>query len=182
MNYVDFKVTVWKRAKFKDNADIEMLKNLLKENELFELFEEKFGFLEVEQLSESIEPLSIKQNCGKPTIELYKDDVKVYDNSAVLSVQSILEVVADYYKIEVEDILSDSRKKDFVMARHIVAYLLDLARKELNLNYQKITFILRRKSHASIAHSKKVVNNIMEYDSKFKSKIDYFLRLFNISV
>lgn len=69
--YIDYKVTMWRRAFF-DNADhIEEIIKELTENKTYYVFDEKLGFTESQVLYETEEEMSPEENNGESTIEIY---------------------------------------------------------------------------------------------------------------
>ena len=70
--HVDVKVTIWGRLHFTDDADmnkvIEVIKNSHSTNDVCD---EIFGFLIYEVLYDTEEELSVNDNGGNPTIEVF---------------------------------------------------------------------------------------------------------------
>ena len=81
--YVDYKVTIWRRAHFRDDTNIEELQKQL-EDFKDNIFDEDLGFTEDEFLFETEEDLYLDQNDGFSTIKLHevtKDGDKIiYQN------------------------------------------------------------------------------------------------------
>lgn len=71
--YVDIKVSIWKRLYFTNTADTDKIIKSIKTDDVYD---EELGFLECEFLYETEEELSIKENNGNPTIEVFDEDVK----------------------------------------------------------------------------------------------------------
>ena len=70
--YVDYKITTWRRAHFKDGSDLEKIKEALEDFNSGDVFDEELGFTEDEYLFETQEELSLDQNDGYSTIELHE--------------------------------------------------------------------------------------------------------------
>ena len=70
--YVDYKVTIWRRAHFKDDTNIEELQKQL-EDFKDNIFDEDLGFTEDEFLFETEEDFSLDENYGYSTIELHEE-------------------------------------------------------------------------------------------------------------
>lgn len=66
-----------------------------------------------------------------------------------LSVDKIIKVVGDFFKISSDELVSVKRNKELVWPRQIVMYLL---RHEMNLSYPKISHQLNKKDHTTIMH------------------------------
>ena len=70
--YVDYKVTIWRRAHFKDDTNIEELQKQL-EDFKDNIFDEDLGFTEDEFLFKTEEDMPVSENEGYATIELIVD-------------------------------------------------------------------------------------------------------------
>ena len=81
--YVDYKVTIWRRAHFRDDTNIEELQKQL-EDFKDNIFDEYLGFTEDEFLFETEEDISAGENDGYATIELHEEkdnvDTIIYKN------------------------------------------------------------------------------------------------------
>ena len=79
--YIDVKVTIWGRLHFKDDTDLNKLIELLKQgNTTNDLCDEKLGFSEYEILYETEEELSLEENNGNPTIEVFDEGTLLWTN------------------------------------------------------------------------------------------------------
>ena len=70
--YIDYKVTIWRRAHFRDDTNIEELQKQL-EDFKDNIFDEDLGFTEDEFLFETEEDMPVSENEGYATIELIVD-------------------------------------------------------------------------------------------------------------
>ena len=81
--YVDYKVTIWRRAHFRDDTNIEELQKQL-EDFKDNIFDEYLGFTEDEFLFETEEDMPVSENEGYATIELHEEkgntDTIIYKN------------------------------------------------------------------------------------------------------
>lgn len=66
-----------------------------------------------------------------------------------LSVEKIVKVVGEFFKINPQELTSAKRNKELVWPRQIVMYLL---RHEMNLSFPKIGHELNKKDHTTIMH------------------------------
>ncbi len=72
--YVDFKVTSWCRAHFDDDTDMEKVIELLKEGKgSGSICEESLGFEEWESLQNTEDDMSVDDNDGQCTVEVYDE-------------------------------------------------------------------------------------------------------------
>ncbi|MGY6172416.1 chromosomal replication initiator protein DnaA [Candidatus Mycoplasma pogonae] len=67
-----------------------------------------------------------------------------------LTPEKIIKTVADYYKLKISDILSNSRKKEIWIARSVAIYII---RKQLGMKYKQIGANFGNKDHTTIMNS-----------------------------
>ena len=78
-NYVDYKVEIWRRAFFSENADMKKVSEVAKEN-LEDIFDEDLGFIEDVYISETEYYVSPEENDNQSTIEVYEEDKEIWNN------------------------------------------------------------------------------------------------------
>ena len=78
MKYYDQKITIWQRMHLSDDADLDKITDLIKEG--YEPLEED-GFIECEYLYDTVEEITVKENGGCSTIEIYKDKEIIWENA-----------------------------------------------------------------------------------------------------
>lgn len=69
--YVDYKITTWRRVHFEDNVNSEKIIEIIKEKGIDDIFDEDLGFTEQENLFEVEAEMTLEENNGFPTIEVY---------------------------------------------------------------------------------------------------------------
>lgn len=79
-NYIDVKITVWNRFHFAEQANMTGLVDLIKENGLDEVIDDKLGFTESEILFDTEERLNPSDNDNQATIEVYADAKQIWNN------------------------------------------------------------------------------------------------------
>jgi len=79
-NFVDIKVTVWNRVHFSDEANMQEVTDLIKQGNIESIFDEDLGSEEKETLFDTEEYLSVEENDGCSTIEVYEDHKIIYKN------------------------------------------------------------------------------------------------------
>ena len=79
-NYIDVKVTVWNRLHFADEANMKGIAELIKEDGLEQVIDEKLGFVESESLYDTEEKLTPSDNGNEATIEVYENGKEVWNN------------------------------------------------------------------------------------------------------
>ncbi len=112
---------------------------------------------------------------GELTIEKVKESIKDYiavkgDDSKKF--EEILTAVSTKYGISKEDILSNKRNKEIVMARHICVYI---AREITGLSQAQIAKILNR-DRSTLVSSEKTVKDRMLIDADFAFDIKELIR------
>lgn len=76
-----------------------------------------------------------------------------------ITVDYILETVADHFNITVKDILSSKRNSTIVYPRHICMYL---CRKLTNSTYEEIGSKIGNRHHSTILHGEEIINTKLE--------------------
>jgi len=86
-----------------------------------------------------------------------------------LSIDYILQTVADYYRIDENSVLSNTRKREIVQARQVAMYF---AKQLTKSSLKGIGVRLGKKDHATVLHACRTVNDLMETDRQFKMEIE----------
>lgn len=105
------------------------------------------------------------------TIENAKAIVADYINIANASapnVQNIQKAVAAFYDIKMSDLSSNSRHKSVVRPRQVAMYL---AKTMTNLSLPKIGQAFGGKNHATVIHSAKLIQGLMENDPQITKEV-----------
>ncbi len=85
-----------------------------------------------------------------------------------LSVDRILEAVAQFYNLETEDLLSPRRSKDIATARQMVMYL---AREETGASLPQIGRALGGRDHTTVLYGYEKIRAQMEEDSQLRRQM-----------
>jgi chromosomal replication initiator protein len=88
------------------------------------------------------------------------------------SLKKIGLIVAEFYNITTEDILKQSRKKEFVKPRQIAMYL---ARKELDSSFPTIGEFFGGRDHTTVMHAVEKVNKLITGSEGFKQEVDLIM-------
>jgi len=83
-----------------------------------------------------------------------------------LTIEGIQSMVSSYFKIEIDQIHSPSRKREVVQARHIIMYL---SKKHTNHAHAYIGSLVGNRDHATVIHAIKAVQNSIDTDKSFSS-------------
>ncbi len=110
-------------------------------------------------------------NNTKPTLEQVKA-VLVGVASAkkrVISVKKLMEIVADFYNINVDDLLRQSRRKEYVKPRQVAMYLM---REELENSFPSIGEHFGGRDHTTVMHAVDKINKLMIEKESLKQEVD----------
>ena len=86
-----------------------------------------------------------------------------------ISIEYIVQLVSEYYNIDENCIMSQSRKREIVQVRQIAMFF---AKQLTKLSLKSIGTQLGKKDHATVLHAINTVNNLMETDRRFKNQIE----------
>lgn len=97
-----------------------------------------------------------------PTVKSLLKDLITKEFKTIVTPERIIKLVADFYGIKVDDILSKSQSKEFVLPRQISMYL---CRAELNTPYLQLGRLFSR-DHSTVISSVKLVHGNLENKNK----------------
>ena len=110
-------------------------------------------------------------NNTRPTIEQVKS-VLVGVASAkkrIVSVKKLMEVVSDFYNITTEDLLKQSRRKEYVKPRQIAMYLM---RTELENSFPSIGEHFGGRDHTTVMHAVDKISKLLAEKESMKQELD----------
>ncbi len=90
-------------------------------------------------------------------------------NARPIDIQTIVREVARFYRIRVDDILSNSRKANIARARHVAMVL------SRNLTTHSLPRIAREiggKNHTTVVHASKKIDSLLKSDSEFRTEFN----------
>jgi chromosomal replication initiator protein len=90
----------------------------------------------------------------------------------ITSAKKISESVAQFYNISMEDLVKESRKKEFVKPRQVAMYLI---RKELDNSFPSIGDFFGGRDHTTVMHAVEKVENLINSKESFKQEVDLIL-------
>lgn len=79
-NYIKVKVTVWHKLHYAEQANMPGLADIIKDNGLDDVIDDKLGFLQSEILFDTETTLQPTNNDSRATIEVYADGKKIWTN------------------------------------------------------------------------------------------------------
>lgn len=84
-NYIDCKITIWQRLHFSEDADMNKVVEILKmvpDTAANEICDDELGFQECETLYDTEDYITVEENQGNSTIEVYSDsNLPIWENS-----------------------------------------------------------------------------------------------------
>jgi len=117
-------------------------------------------------------------NNTRPTIEQVKSilvNVITPPKKRGVSAKKIIEVVSDFYNVTPEDLLKQSRKKEYVNPRQIAMYII---RKELETSLPSIGEFFGGRDHTTVIHSCEKIKNDMKMDDILIQEINQLRSIF----
>lgn len=107
----------------------------------------------------------------KPTLETVKPIISSLVNlprKGSITPKVVIETVAEYFNITVNDIVGSCRKKDLVVPRQIIMFLM---RENLNSSFPNIGSELGGRDHTTAMHAYSKIKNQLVDDEKLKQDI-----------
>lgn len=90
----------------------------------------------------------------------------------ITSAKKIAESVAEFYNITIEDLIKQSRKKEYVKPRQVAMYLI---RKELDNSFPSIGDFFGGRDHTTVMHAVDKVEKMVLEKEQFKQEVDLIL-------
>jgi chromosomal replication initiator protein len=105
------------------------------------------------------------------TLDLVKEMVEklIKNTRTEISIDYIQKTVCGYYKVPVESIQSETRKREIVQARQVAMFFAKALTKS---SLATIGSQIGGKDHATVLHACKTVNNLLDTDKNFKKQIE----------
>lgn len=106
-------------------------------------------------------------------------DIGSTDNERRINITAdeIIDVVSQYYKVPVEQIMGRKRSSSIVLPRHICIFLI---RKYSDLSLKEIAEKMNRKDHSTIIHSVNKIEKMIVSRSKIDEDIQRITGLLNV--
>lgn len=107
----------------------------------------------------------------KITLDEVKQQIKEYkkDNQAIIDIEDIFEVVSKELNMKLNEIKSNSKKKDIVKARRIVIFL---AKELISNSLSEIAKHFQIKDHSAISKNIKKINEMLVSDDDFRNLVE----------
>lgn len=116
-------------------------------------------------------------NKKEVTLELAQEALKhLISNNKKITLKDIKEVVANYYNISVDDLISKNKSKNIAYPRQIAMYI---ARKLTDHSLPKIGDEFGGRDHSTVLHAFNKVEKDMEDSQEIKKNIDDLISMLN---
>ena len=118
-------------------------------------------------------------NTSEITEELAEDALKDMihpDQHRQLTPSLIIEVVAEHFGVNPEDITSKKRNSEFVLPRQVVMYL---CRNMLEISLSNVGKILGKKDHTKVIHGIKKIEEDIQTNEELRNKIETIKKKIN---
>ncbi len=99
----------------------------------------------------------------------------VANSKKEITIDYIKDIVCDFYKIKQEQFLSKTREREVALARQVAMFI---AKEYTSLSLKCIGNAIGGRSHATVVHSCKTIDNLIETDKDFKNQIDQLKKSF----
>jgi len=141
----------------------------------FKIIKEKLREFNLELKKEIIDYLlenskNVREIEGKIKLIKLKGFEGLEEKKEKNKLEKIIEFVANYYAVKVDDILSDKRNKRTSEARKIAMYL---CRKVCSASLIEIARVFKRKDHTTVIHAIRSVEEKKRKDRKFKHLVGF---------
>ena len=84
-------------------------------------------------------------------------------------IQNVMSVVADYYSVTVNDLISKKRTRNFLFPRQVAMYLI---KNTYDLPYKRIGEYFNNRDHSTVMHSVEKISNDMQIDKNVKIDVE----------
>ncbi|MCM8815282.1 MAG: chromosomal replication initiator protein DnaA [Candidatus Omnitrophica bacterium] len=111
-------------------------------------------------------------------VDVAKEYLKeiIYSQKKIVTIQKVIDTVADYFRISLHDLKSQRRVKDLVVPRQIAMYL---ARELTASSLTSIAEEFGGKDHTTVIHACKKVKASIEKDENLKAVVEKLIERLN---
>ncbi len=130
---------------------------------------------ELEGVLYSIIAYSTLNGTNKITLDLVRSVMKqlIKENKKNISIDYIVNTVAQYFDLEPKVIKSKARSREIVAARQIAMYL---SREYTDASLSKIGAEIGGRDHSTVLYACRTVQNLMETDKNFRQRVEDIIR------
>src|SRR5262249_23982525 len=89
-------------------------------------------------------------------------------NKSVMSIDKLIDVVANYYRVNSSELLSSGRSQDLALPRHIAMFL---ANDMLKLSFPRIGKDFGGRKHSSVIHAYKKIKDLVSNEPEIAHSV-----------
>lgn len=116
-------------------------------------------------------------NKKEVTLELAQEALKhLISNNKKITLNDIKEVVANYYNVSLEDLVSKKKTKNIAFPRQVAMYI---ARKLTDLSLPKLGQEFGGRDHSTVLHACNKIDEDMENSQEIKKNVDDLISMLN---
>ena len=116
-------------------------------------------------------------NKKEVTLELAQEALKhLISNNKKITLNDIKEVVANYYNVSLEDLVSKKKTKNIAFPRQVAMYI---ARKLTDLSLPKLGQEFGGRDHSTVLHACNKIDDDMENSQEIKKNVDDLISMLN---
>lgn len=136
----------------------------------------------IRELEGALNKIMVYYNMSREPLTLNKvqellESITNNNKRKSVTIRKIAENVAGFYSVTLDDLLKQSRKKEFVKPRQAAMYLV---RKELNSSFPTIGEFFGGRDHTTVMHGVEKVEKAVKSEDNIKKELDLILeRLYN---
>ncbi|HMQ01966.1 MAG TPA: chromosomal replication initiator protein DnaA, partial [Candidatus Doudnabacteria bacterium] len=136
----------------------------------------------IRELEGALNKILVYQNMNREPLNLSKvkdllESITNNNKKKVVTIRKIAENVAGFYSVTVEDLLKQSRKKEFVKPRQAAMYLI---RQELKSSFPTIGDFFGGRDHTTVMHGVEKVDKAVKSEDQIKKELELILeRIYN---
>ncbi len=136
----------------------------------------------IRELEGALNKIVVFQDMGHEPLTLAKvqellQSITNNNKRKTVSIKKIAENVAGFYSVTLEDLIKQSRKKEYVKPRQAAMYLV---RKELSSSFPTIGEFFGGRDHTTVMHGVEKVEKAVKSEDQIKKELELILeRLYN---
>ncbi len=131
----------------------------------------------IRELEGALNKILVFQDMGREPLSLVKvqellQSITNNNKRKSVSIKKIAENVAGFYSVTLEDLIKQSRKKEYVKPRQAAMYLV---RKELNSSFPTIGEFFGGRDHTTVMHGVEKVERAVKSEDQIKKELELII-------
>jgi chromosomal replication initiator protein len=132
----------------------------------------------IRELEGVLNVIAMHSNMRQKAISLTEVKILIKNNvkpKKIISIDSVVKMVSDYYNLDEQVIYEKTRRKEIVRARQIIMFVL---REDFNESYPSIGAKLGGKDHTTVIHSYEKIKGELVHDPHLMKELEDIRILF----